>query len=96
MRRISKGFAALTLATSGIALAVMGASSPAMAGGGLVTVHTGDIASGNVINANIAPVVASTICGVNVNVIRALTTGDKTDCKILTQATGTQTWITKL
>jgi hypothetical protein len=96
MRRIGKGLAALTLATSGVALAVMGATSPAMAGGGLVSVHTGDIASGNVVNANISPVVASTICGVNVNVIRALTTGDKTNCKVPTQATGTQHWITKL
>jgi hypothetical protein len=74
----------------------MGATSPAMAGGGLVSIHTGDIASGNVVNANIAPVIASTICGVNINVIRALTTGDKTECKNLTRATGQQHWITKL
>ncbi|HEU5111110.1 MAG TPA: hypothetical protein VFT95_21425 [Micromonosporaceae bacterium] len=98
MRRIGKGLAALTLATSGIALAVMGATSPATAGGsdGLVTIHTGDILSGNVVNANIAPVVAAAICGVNVDVIRALSTGDKTDCKNLTRTTGKQHWITKV
>jgi hypothetical protein len=73
----------------------MGATSPAMAGGGLVSIHTGDIASGNVVYANIAPVIASTICGVNVSVIEQLTTGNKTDCKTVTKVTGKQHWITK-
>jgi hypothetical protein len=98
MRRFGVKLAALTLATGGGLAAVLGASAPASAGGsGLVNIYAGDIASDNVVNANISPTVAAVLCGIDVNVINnvVLEKNDKTDCRLLTKSTGKQHWVAK-
>jgi hypothetical protein len=99
MRRTGIKLAAFALAAGGALAATLGASAPASAGGGLVTIYAGDIASDNVVqpHVNIAPTVAAVVCGIDVDVITSevLTKGGKTDCKLLTRSTGKQHWVAK-
>ena len=84
MRTFGKGLAALTLATSGVALAVMGAS-PAMAGGGhdggsLVNVEVGNV----IVHPQITLSQAANICNNNVNILAAqLDKSGKAECTAL-------------
>jgi hypothetical protein len=86
MRRFGKSVAALTLAAGGALATVLGAAAPANAGGGYdIVLVQKDILSGNTIEVplfvNISPSLAANLCGVNIDVITALTDDDqRTNC----------------
>ena len=82
MRRFGKSMAALTLAAGGALATVLGAAGPAAAGGGYdIVLVQKDVLTGNSIEVpvfvNISPDVAANLCGVNIDVITALTDDDQ-------------------
>jgi hypothetical protein len=82
MKRFGRNMAALTLAAGGALATVLGAAAPANATGGYdIVVIQKDILSGNEIEVpifvNISPSLAANLCGVQIDVITALTDDDQ-------------------